>query len=777
MLREITLAELQSLAVKVAAFTALPHQDRVADTLARDDVPGQLAYHGLGSGKTFTSIHAATKQNRPIMAIVPAPLRNNYKKELAAANFKHPSMVMSYNEALRRAHDPDVKDFARNALVVYDEAHRLGQTSSQRSKLPGMIKGHKNLLLTGTPIRNRPEELAPLINAVSPGSLPNDPASFKAKFIHMREVPVGFWGRLKGVHAGKERVPVNLKEFESAVKGKVDFYHSADRSAFPSHDEKIIEVPMADRQQAAYDFTLHRYPVFAYKIRHGLPPTKNEAGNFEAFMMGPRQIANHPGAFNSSATDDDAPKIKAMADEIEKRYKKDKNFRGVSYSNFLGSGIHPLSRELKRRGIAHETFTGEINDAQRKKIVEGYNSGKVPMLLLSGAGAEGLDLKGTKLMQIAEPHWQEELIDQVRGRAIRYKSHTHLPENERHVEVQRFHSVPQLRMWDKLLGRKKPAEKGVDEYLYDMAKKKRHVNNAFLDILRGKPAPIAPEKAAEVDDGSQWVCHEPVDNLRYPGLLVDLDGTIVETPNYHMGEQVPLPNRHEILKAFKEKGYQIIGVTNRSVYPTDPEHWDLDYLQNMNQETLRMFEGLLDDIVYLPYGPTEHHKPAPTLIHFAIQKYRLDPENTVMVGNSPDDQGAAKAADVPFYWMDEFFGKPEVFAELPRATPREIEKEAEWTDTANMMAHVKKHSYEFGSPENYLTYEHHISRTPPDDLKPMNRRCETIFTDRGPVTRCATGYHSLSHGIMHVKDDQTGKTVTMYRKLKPSQFPRLLIKQ
>lgn len=801
--RETTLAALQLVAevVKIAAMEALPHQSRVADTLSDENVSGQLAYHGLGSGKTFTSINAAAKQNMPIMAIVPAPLRNNYLKELRAAGFKHPVMMMSYNEAVRRANDPDVKEFAQKALVVYDEAHRLGQVTSQRSKLPGLIRGKKTLLLTGTPIRNRPEELAPLINAVSPGSLPNDPQAFRSKFIHTREVPVGFWGRLKGVQPGKERVPINMKEFEKAVRGKVDFYQNADRSTFPSHDEKIFEVPMTSKQQATYDFTLNRYPMLAYKIKHGLPPNKSEESNFASFLSGPRQVSNHPGGFNVSATDEDAPKIRAMADEIEKRYKKDKNFRGVSYSNFLASGLHPLSRELKRRGIPHNLFTGELNDKQRKKTVEDYNTGKNPILLLSGAGSEGLDLKGTKLMQIAEPHWQEEQIDQVRGRAIRYKSHAHLPENERHVEVQRFHTIPQARLWDRLMGRKRSGEKGVDEYLHEMAGKKRKVNQAFLDVMKQPQAPkpmatpqlpqlsqpvMAPAKAAEFeeDDGCQWVHHEPIDNQRYPGLLVDLDGTLVEAANYALGQQSVLPNRIEILRAFKAKGYTIVGVTNRSVYTDDPENWDLDTVQAMNQETLQMFEGLLDDIIFIPFGPTSDHKPAPTMLLYAMTKYKLDPENTVMVGNTDDDLMAAGNAGLPFVWMSDFFEDPAMYADLPGAIPREIdstvgeEKEAAWTDQLNMVRHVRKHSYEFGGPESYLHLEQHLSHSPPPDMKPMNRRCDTVFGANGQhVTRCATGYHSLAHGIMHVKDDESGKTVTLYRKLKPAHIPRLLIKR
>jgi hypothetical protein len=92
------------------------------------------------------------------------------------------------------------------------------------------------------------------------------------------------------------------------------------------------------------------------------------------------------------------------------------------------------------------------------------------------------------------------MINQVRGRAIRYKSHSHLPEKERHVEVQRYHSIPQKSIVDKLLRRPRAKERSVDEYLYDLATTKQRLNKPFLDILKGLPAP-QPEKVAELLTG------------------------------------------------------------------------------------------------------------------------------------------------------------------------------------------------------------------------------------------------------------------------------------
>lgn len=637
-------------------FDPLPHQEQVADKL--DDESGQLIYHGLGTGKTKSIVNAAHQHNLPLIAIVPAALRNNMRKEIQTSGFKHPAQVLSYEEALKRLKDPDFREQASNSLVAFDEAHRAASEISQRKTLFEDLPAKKKLLATATPARNHPSELAPLINAIEPGSLPDTQREFNKKYVETRKTPQSFMGWFTGQKPEVTHHPKNMEDFNQAIKGKVDFYHAADRTHFPSSDESTIEVPMAPKQQAAYNMVMGKYPMLWYKIKHGLPPSKSDEADFKAFMSGPRQVMNHPGPYNSSATDADAPKIKAAVDEIETRRAKDKNFRGVTYSAYLGSGIHPLSRELTSRNIPHAMFTGDQTEDERKHIVESYNKGKLPVLLISGAGSEGLDLKGTKLMQIMEPHWNEELIDQVRGRAIRYKSHDALPEDERHVEVQRFHSVPAPSWVDSMLGRHRGSDQSADEYLYNHAQKKRELLAPFLNAMQGK--------AASTSQPAVIPCPE---KQLVPGLLVDLDDTLVRTRGRYgpdaTGRQEVLPGRLEALKAFKDKGYKIVAITNRST-----KYIPLLPLLQVNQETMGLFEGLLDDLICCPEYSEEVHKPAPTMLLYAMHKHNLNPANLLMVGDSENDQGAAEAANVHYVHPSVFFSTD--WTKMPEATPENL---------------------------------------------------------------------------------------------------------
>ena len=56
------------------------------------------------------------------------------------------------------------------------------------------------------------------------------------------------------------------------------------------------------------------------------------------------------------------------------------------------------------------------------------------MILISSAGAEGISLFAVRQVHIMEPYWNFGRMNQVFGRAIRFKSHKDLEENDRNVE-------------------------------------------------------------------------------------------------------------------------------------------------------------------------------------------------------------------------------------------------------------------------------------------------------------------------------------------------------
>jgi len=450
-----------------------PHQERALKKMQKSDA--MLLYHGLGSGKTLSSIAATEGMDTDV--VVPASLRPNYKKELkkftTTPDDRH---VMSY-EAASKGLKP------KDALVV-DEAHRLANSEAVRTKaLMEGAKGYKKrVLLTGTPIRNYPSDLAPIIKMLDPDNkeVPLDRDAFMGRFVEDKQVNPGLLDRVVfGMSPGVTQRAKNLNAIRSSVRGKVD-YHPSAQEGFPERHDEIVKVPMSDEQRDIYDTVSNKAnPAIARKIRGNFPLSRSEGGNLNAFLTGPRIASTTTRPYGGNTV---TPKLQRVLESIEKGNSGNPDHKSLVYSNYLEGGVEDLAGLLKERGISHGLFRGGLSDTERAKLVSDYNEGAIRHLLLTDAGSEGLDLKGTRDIHILNPAWNDPRIDQVIGRGIRYGSHAHLPEDQRHVNVHRYHSVMPKKWHQKLLGRE--ADTGVDDYLFNLAKKKEALNEQFLQVLR-----------------------------------------------------------------------------------------------------------------------------------------------------------------------------------------------------------------------------------------------------------------------------------------------------
>lgn len=470
--------------VKMAAVrTELqPHQQRVVDRLAKQ--PGLVAMHGLGSGKTLSSIAAAEKLKGDTGVLVPASLRSNFEKELS----KHVSSRDANYEigSLQGAARGNVPHNKR--LLIVDEAHRLRDGASKTTQGVRDANAEKRLLLTGSLLYNRPHDMASLVNiAAGENVLPSARAAFDAKYIGETAVAPGLWGRLRGVKPGSRPILKNEEELGERLGKWVD-YHENSTDGFPARKDVTIETPMSPQQRELYDGVIGSAPSWAqYKIRKNLPPSKQEAAQLNAFANAARQVSVSPGGFVEGMSAADAakhsPKIQRALSSLQDKIKANPDHRAVVYSNYLDAGIEPYSAALTAAGVPHGKFTGSMTRTERDQMVKDYNEGKLRALLLSSAGGEGLDLKGTRAIQVLEPHWNKEKIQQVIGRGIRYGSHDHLPENQRNVEVEHYRSVAdEPGRLGKLFGKKR--EGRIDEYMSSLSDDKDRLNEQVRALLR-----------------------------------------------------------------------------------------------------------------------------------------------------------------------------------------------------------------------------------------------------------------------------------------------------
>ena len=124
------------------------------------------------------------------------------------------------------------------------------------------------------------------------------------------------------------------------------------------------------------------------------------------------------------------------------------------YSDFRGdAGGEIVEEVLKANGyslydptqpstdsLKYTFITGEESVDLRKLNMKAYNDKsnkygeQIQIMIISGAGAEGISLTCVRQVHILEPYWNFVRIDQVFGRAIRLFSHDDLDPKDRNVE-------------------------------------------------------------------------------------------------------------------------------------------------------------------------------------------------------------------------------------------------------------------------------------------------------------------------------------------------------
>jgi hypothetical protein len=132
-------------------------------------------------------------------------------------------------------------------------------------------------------------------------------------------------------------------------------------------------------------------------------------------------------------------------------------------------------------------FHGGLSDAERRKLVNDFNEGRLRVALIGPSGSEGISLKGSQLFQELDPHFHLTRSRQARGRGIRFDSHVGLPEDLQNVKIQRFIAKLPLGLKDRLLQSvgfdRSSNRRAADDYLRRMAEEKDKLNQQFVKIL------------------------------------------------------------------------------------------------------------------------------------------------------------------------------------------------------------------------------------------------------------------------------------------------------
>ena len=468
------------------------HQQRIRDRIASGD-NRLLLYHGLGSGKSLSSLAAAEAAGGPYAAVAPASLRQNYQKEVEKFTENSQPDILSYTGlgmGKRPGSDPNT--------VIFDEAHRLRNPNTAGAQGAAQLaqKAKNVLLLTGTPVTNSPGDLASLLGILHNKSI--DPAKFERDFVGYKKVYPSLLSHLTGSGVGEESVLQNEDKLRSLFRGKID-YQASKTPEGVNVDEQTIRVPLSRDQKRIQSAIRSKIPMgWAWKLDQEFPLSRPELASLNSFMTGLRQSSLSTLPFradkNPLTAFDESSKLQRAMSDLKSELGSNPNKKAIIYSNFINAGLSPYAAALKRDRIPYGLFHGGLPTAERQQNLKDYNEGKLRALLLGPAGAEGISTKGTNLIQLLDPHWHESRLNQARGRGLRFDSHQGLPEDLKNVAVRRYVSKSEDPSWlMRFLGSHR--QRTGDEILETLAARKEKLNDQFRHVLQDE----GTEKKQEAD--------------------------------------------------------------------------------------------------------------------------------------------------------------------------------------------------------------------------------------------------------------------------------------
>ena len=461
-----------------------PHQEKIKE-LAADNPLRVLLVHALGSGKSLSGLAAAEELGEPYTAFAPASLRPNYLKERSKfTDMKTPADVMSYTELAKG------KPVNNSGTVIFDEAHNLRNPDAGRTQKAVEIadKAKQVIMLSGTPVVNRPGDLATPLRMLTGKSM--TPDEFEARYVKLKNIYPNIFRRLIGWKSGQEYDVNNRDELKGLLKGHVD-WHDPGKPVVPTQYEDI-PVEMSEQQGSLYHAMWDRLPWWAkYKLRNNVSLSDEELQRLTSFLTGPRQVGLSDFPYSKDA---DPYKSFQRSTKMQEAFKRlntqlqDPRSKALVFSNFIDAGLTPYAAGLQQAGIPHGVFHGGLTDQDRRQLVDDYNSGKKRVALLGPSGTEGLSFKGTQLIQMLDPYWNPVRPKQSVGRGLRFDSHTGLADDLKNVKVERYLARLPKGTLDRFMegvGFDRTSKTlGTDDRLAEIAKRKELLNQKFMDLLK-----------------------------------------------------------------------------------------------------------------------------------------------------------------------------------------------------------------------------------------------------------------------------------------------------
>ncbi|NGO11644.1 DEAD/DEAH box helicase [Streptomyces sp. HC44] len=393
---------------------------------------------GLGKTVTVIALHLKRARGEPTLVVCPASLLGNWQREI---NRFAPGVPV------RRFHGPDrtLEDLdggfvlttygtmrsgaprlaqQRWGMVVADEAQHVKNPYSATAKALRTIPAPARVALSGTPVENNLSELWALLDWTTPGLL-GPLKSFRAR--HARAVETG--EDQEAVTRLARLIRPFLLRRKKSDPGIVP--------ELPPKTETDHPVPLTREQASLYEAVV-RESMLAIETTEGIA----RRGLVLKLLTSLKQICDHPALYlredagttaaggrstGGSAVRTDGPGAARLAARSGKLALLDElldtllaeDGSAIVFTQYVGMA-RLITSHLAARAVPVELLHGGTPVAEREHMVDRFQSGATPVLVLSlKAAGTGLNLTRAGHVIHFDRWWNPAVEEQATDRAYR----------------------------------------------------------------------------------------------------------------------------------------------------------------------------------------------------------------------------------------------------------------------------------------------------------------------------------------------------------------------
>ena len=378
----------------------------------------------MGLGKTMEAIAAVEIMARHfgverVLVVCPTSLKHQWEREIARAIGRPTRVIGGFRRAREdgfRAgsfytitnYDTVYRDLDLIAalapdLVILDEAQRIKNWSTRTARSVKKIASPHAIVLTGTPLENRLEELVSIVQFVDQHRL-----GPTFRFLHDHQTLDEF-GKVVGYRSldgiGATLAPILIRRRKAEVLRQL-----------PERLEKRFFVPMTPQQMQHHEENREAVGRIVAKWRRYRFLSEADQRRLMIALQNMRMACDSTYLLDQR-TDHGAKadELATLLDEVFER----PDTKAVIFSQWLR--MHEvLIRRIERRPWSHVLFHGGVESAKRKDLIDRFREDPSCRAFLStDAGGVGLNLQHASVVVNVDLPWNPAVLEQRIGRVHR----------------------------------------------------------------------------------------------------------------------------------------------------------------------------------------------------------------------------------------------------------------------------------------------------------------------------------------------------------------------